>query len=206
MKRLLFLVLVLVVGCGPELAPNPEYAARIGTDWHPVTVGDGQVSLASGADSVQCHVNSYGWKLLDMTRIKATRDAWFQRGRAKQKWGWKLLIHNAGAEPIAVRIDAELMSDQDIGIRHITFGRGAGRARVMASLYGGGPVWSDTGENVVLGGETKLFSGTSWYWLDEHQEEGRPDRLEWSVQHVVADSREPAILQTMAVRSSQPSN
>ncbi len=199
MRKLAALVLVLVVGCASD---NSEYAFRIGEDWHPVTVGDGQVSLASGADSVVCQVKAYGWKMLSTSRVKAPRDAWFQRGRLKQKWGWKLLVHNASSETFGVGINVSLMSDHDVRIDRSGFWESA---RISPSL-GGGPIWSDNDPNRVQGGETRLLSGTAWYWVDEHRREGRAHRVEWTIRHYEGSWSARNNLQQMAKGSSQPSN
>ena len=205
MRQLAVLILVLVAGCGSELAPNSEYASRIGADWHPVTVRDGQVSLASGAGSVDCQVKAYGWKLLDMRRVKATRDAWFQRGRPKQKWGWKLLVHNGGEDPFIVHIGVDLMTDEDMRVGRSGHGSLL-RAQPISHSIGGPPPEPVAPKNLVKPGETRLFSDTSWYWLDEHGREGRLDRIRWTIEHrgLARDSRSAP--QEMAAENSQPSN
>ena len=205
MRKLAVLTLILVVGCGSTLAPNAEYASRIGERWHPVTVGAEQVSLASGADTVECHVKAYGWKLLDMRRVKKTRDAWFQRGRPQQKWGWKLLVHNAGGSPFIVHIGVDLMTDEDMRIGHSGHGS-LSRAQAIGVNFGDPPPQPAVPKNLVKPGETRLFSDTSWYWADEHSREGRPDRIRWTIEHRGLAPRSRSVPQEMAAKNSQPSN
>jgi hypothetical protein len=207
LRRLVLLALTLLVGCGPSVAPNAEYASRIGERWHPVTVGPGQTSLASGAGTVECHVKAYGWKLLDLRRVKTIRDAWFQRGRPQQKWGWKLLVHNAGDGPFIVHIAVDLMTDEDMRVDHSAYGA-LSRAKLLGNNFGEPPPEPEPGipKNLVKPGETRLFSGTSWYWLDEHSREGRPDRIRWTIDHRGLAPRSRSVPQEMAVENSQPSN
>jgi len=206
LRRLAVLVLTLVAGCGgPTLAPNAEYASRIGERWHPVTVGAEQASLASGADTVGCHVKAYGWKLLDLRRVKTIRDAWFQRGRPQQKWGWKLLVHNAGDNPLIVHIAVGLMPAEDMSVARSAHGS-LSRAKPIGTNFGDPSPEPGIPKNLVKPGETRLFSDTSWYWLDEHSKEGRPDRIRWTIEHRGLAPGSRSILQEMAVRNPQPSN
>ena len=205
MRKLVALALILAAGCGPTLAPNAEYASRIGEGWDPVTVGAEQLSLASGADTVDCHVKAYGWKLLDVRRVKTIRDAWFQRGRPQQKWGWKLLVHNGGEEPFVVHIGVDLMTDEDMRVGRSGYGS-LSRAQAIGVNIGDPPPAPVAPKNLVKPGETRLFSDTSWYWLDEHSREGRPDRIRWTIEHrgIAPDSR--SVPQGMGAKNSHPSN
>jgi len=207
LRKLVVLALTLVVACGSTLAPNAEYASRIGERWHPVTVRAEQMSLASGADTVECHVKAYGWKLLDLRRVKTIRDAWFQRGRAQQKWGWKLLVHNAGDDPFIVHIAVDLVTDEDMRLARSAHGS-LSRAQLLGTNFGDPPPEPEPGipKNLVKPGETRLFSDTSWYWLDEHSREGRPDRIRWTIEHRGLAPGSRSVPQEMAVRNSQPSN
>ena len=196
------IIAALVCGCSRTSGPHAEYAARIGRQWHPVAVTEGQTSLASGVNTASCQVKAYGWRTLGQRHVKSRRETWFQRGRAQQEWGWRLLVHNAGSEPRIVNIRVVLMTDE---------GR---RLQISSLLYaipisdkiGGPPPEPPPPKNVVEPGETRLFTGRSKYWIDEHLGEGEPDRIEWSVYCFGMNPDEPVVSLKMTGADSQPSN
>ncbi|MBN1460601.1 MAG: hypothetical protein JXA57_13790 [Armatimonadetes bacterium] len=197
-------LVILVLGCGRAPDSEAEYSSRIGRQWHPVAVRHGQASLGSGADTVDCRVKAYGWKMLGEHRVKSVRDAWFQRGRAQQKWGWKLLVHNAGTDSLIVNITVHLMTDEDMLLQRTGFGRLAYMTRISPEI-GGPSLGPEIPDNLVEPGETRLFSGTSWYWLDEHRREGRPDRIRWFIKSLGSSPGSRVVAQTLAAGEAEPS-
>ena len=196
------ILVALTCGCGTTPGPHGEYVSRIGRQWHPVVATGKQASLASGSDTANCQVKAYGWRMLSQHRVKSARDPWFQRGRAQQEWGWKLLVHNAGNEPRIVNITVDLMTDE---------GQRVQRSRLAymqpISVMPGGPApEAPIPKNVVEPGETRLFTMTSSYWIDEHEGEGRPDRVQWSILCLDMNPDSLGVSLKMASGESQPSN
>ena len=205
MRKLMVLALVFLSACGTAPNGDPVYTARLGREWHPMAVRADQVSLASGADTVNCHVKAYGWKLLDKQRVKTIRDAWFQRGRPRQKWGWKMFVQNAGDAPFIVHIGVTLVTDEDMQLGSSGYGMLAYLER-LGDEIGSVSLGRVTPKNLVRPGETRLFSGTAWYWLDEHSREGHPARVRWSIEHLYEAPGSQPVHQRMAIEELQPSN
>ena len=172
MRRTVLVAAVLAALCAAAVADGHlerlEYISMINGgvvgDWDGKCVGKDQVTLAKADPSWPCHVKAYGWKLLDSWRERESGAPWWSRGRLKQKWGWKMVIRNAGEVPFPFHADVRLVSTEDF---------------VLSSDSLGGLGSSDL--SWVGAGETKLFAGTAVYDVQELRGEGEVSHITWNV-------------------------